>query len=100
MQVKGEPDVDLLKKCSRRKIFFTDDYKPKLIANSRGKVRRPHDKNLQAMMQSEDPLFVDFVDKCLEWNLSDRFSPEEAIRHQWIKNGLQEIKAAQGPPTG
>ena len=82
----------MLKKCSRRRIFFDDDWSPKLPPNSRGRVRKPNDKDLAEMMQSEDPLFVDFVDKCLEWRVEDRMTPEMAIRHQWIKNGLKEIR--------
>jgi hypothetical protein len=34
---------------------------------------------------------VDFVDKCIEWKLEDRLTPELAQQHEWIKEGLREI---------
>jgi dual specificity tyrosine-phosphorylation-regulated kinase 2/3/4 len=44
--------------------------------NSKGKVRKPSSKTLEKMMNSEDPLFVDFVDKCLEWKPDKRLTPD------------------------
>jgi hypothetical protein len=31
------------------------------------------------MMKSEDDLFVDFVDQCLEWKPDKRMTPEQAF---------------------
>jgi serine/threonine protein kinase len=36
--------------------------------------------------------FVDFIDKCLEWKPDKRMTPEQAFRHPWIKQGIQELK--------
>lgn len=44
------------------------------------------------MMGSEDETFVDFIDKCLEWKPDKRISPEEAFQHEWIKEGINELK--------
>ena len=45
------------------------------------------------MMGTENTLFVDFVDSLLEWRLEDRLTPETAIMHPWIREGIAEIKA-------
>ncbi|VDN97843.1 unnamed protein product [Rodentolepis nana] len=37
-------------------------------------------------MGQADPLFKDFVRKCLAWNPEDRITVKEALKHPWIKN--------------
>lgn len=33
-------------------------------------------------------MFLDFIKKCLEWDVEKRMTPEEAIRHEWVLDGL------------
>ena len=33
----------------------------------------------------DDPLFVDFIQRCLEWDPLRRLTPGQALRHPWIK---------------
>lgn len=35
-----------------------------------------------------DPLFINLVERCLEWNSSKRITPKEALLHEWIISGL------------
>lgn len=92
MEIKGTPPWSLLAVASRRKNFFDKDYKPILEPNSRGKIRQPGARSLKEVMKWEDdPNFVDFVDKWIEWKVEDRMTPEEAQQHEWIREGLREI---------
>ena len=91
MEIKGVPPMSVLAVSSRRKIFFDENMAPKLAPNSRGKLRKPSTKKLADQMDCEDELFVDFVDKCIEWKTEDRPTPEQALKHQWIRQGLKEL---------
>ena len=32
--------------------------------------------------------FIDFIDKCLDWDPANRMTPLEALQHEWILEGL------------
>lgn len=76
MEVKGIPPRSMIVMATRRKIFFDDDYSPLITANSKGKIRKPNSKSLEKLMNCEDPAFVDFLDKVLEWKPEKRLTPE------------------------
>lgn len=61
---------------------------PTAVQNSQGKVRKPGTKVLDDVLECEDASFVDFIEKCLEWDPKKRMTPEQAIRHPWILEGL------------
>lgn len=92
MEVKGVPPRSMIVLASRRKVFFDDDYRPLQNPNSKGRIRVPNCKKLSKMMKSEDDLFVDFIDQCLEWKVEKRLTPEQAFQHPWIKAGIIELK--------
>ena len=92
MEVKGEPPRSMIVVASRRKQFFDEDYKPIQTPNTKGKVRYPNSKNLKALVNCNDDLFVDFLDQCLEWKVDKRLTPEQAFQHPWIKQGILELK--------
>eukprot|EP00658_Telonema_sp_P-2_P024822 TRINITY_DN1998_c0_g3_i1.p1 TRINITY_DN1998_c0_g3~~TRINITY_DN1998_c0_g3_i1.p1 ORF type:complete len:360 (+),score=107.27 TRINITY_DN1998_c0_g3_i1:88-1080(+) len=94
MEVFGRPPSELVEISSRRKMFFDSQGNPRIVANSRGKKRRPGTKDLAHTMQCGDSKFIDFLECCLRWDPRTRFGPEEAIQHEWILEGLQPA-----PPT-
>ncbi len=59
-----------------------------MLNNSRGKLRKPGGKPLSLLIGDEDPDFLDFVQKCLDWNPETRLSPDDALRHVWVLKGL------------
>ena len=59
-----------------------------MLKNSRGKLRKPKGKPLDLVMGDEDPDYLDFVSKCLEWDPEKRMDPDDALRHVWILKGL------------
>jgi dual specificity tyrosine-phosphorylation-regulated kinase 2/3/4 len=59
-----------------------------MLKNSRGKLRKPAGKPLSLLLGDEDLDFLEFVQKCLEWDPEQRMTPDEALRHIWILKGL------------
>lgn len=46
MEIKGVPESYLLELSSRKKLFFDAENQPIIVANSRGKKRKPFSKKL------------------------------------------------------
>ena len=51
------------------------------------------------MITTDDPYFVDFIDKWIEWRVEDRLNPRRALQHNWIKAGLSEISKGKAKGT-
>jgi dual specificity tyrosine-phosphorylation-regulated kinase 2/3/4 len=92
MEICGLPPKSVLEQASRRKVFFDSAGALRMVANSRGKKRRPGSKDLSAVLRCSDALFVNFLEMCLQWNIGERFTPEDALKHEWI------TEAAAPPP--
>lgn len=90
MEVLGVPDNDFIDKCPRKKVFFESNNKPKIQANSRGKVRNPSTKSVNYYLRSNDNKFINFVNNCFTWNDKERMTPSEALIDDWILEGLPE----------
>ena len=88
----GVPPKDVYAISQRRSKFFIEStekgYEPIMLKNSRGKLRKPKGKPLELVMGDEDPDYLDFVQKCLEWDPEKRMDPDEALRHVWVLKGL------------
>lgn len=88
MQVFGPPPKEIVD-ISNRKMFFDSQGNPRIVPNSRGKKRRPSTKDLATTMSCNDKSFVSFLKGCLKWDPRCRFTPEDAIQHEWVLEGLQ-----------
>jgi len=88
MEVLGLPPAHILAQSTRKKIFFDDSDSPMLVPNSRGKIRYPATKSLKSSIGCSSKTFLDFIQKCLEWDPKERISPLDALQHQWITEGL------------
>ena len=84
MEVLGPPPPDLIGDCSRRKQFFDADGTPRIVANSKGRKRRPSSKDLMSCLRCTDVAFISFLEGCLQWDAKQRFTPEAAMAHEWI----------------
>jgi dual specificity tyrosine-phosphorylation-regulated kinase 2/3/4 len=97
MEIKGIPPVSVITQGNRWKTFFHSNYKPIIVPNSRNKIHSVNQtpklssKFLEHKLKCDDSHFVDFIDKCLEWSVEDRMRPREALQHEWIKIGLEEL---------
>eukprot|EP00898_Chlorokybus_atmophyticus_P004021 jgi/Chlat1/461/Chrsp103S01078 len=87
MEVLGVPSKSLIEASSRKKLFFDSNNSPRIVANSRGRKRRPGSKDLATAIHCNDAAFVDFLSMCLKWDPKERASPEEAMQHEWITEG-------------
>ncbi|OMJ73488.1 hypothetical protein SteCoe_27821 [Stentor coeruleus] len=88
MEVRGIPPKEVLDKSTRKKLFFDGNH-PKIVANSRGKKRHPGTRTLLEKCKSNDEAFLDFLDKCFEWDPEKRMVPEEAFAHEFIIESLR-----------
>ncbi|KAJ9112679.1 hypothetical protein QFC22_006181 [Naganishia vaughanmartiniae] len=84
MELLGIPERHLVEKGERKRSFFDSHGQPRPVTNSKGKRRRPGTKTLTAVLKSDDPLFVDFITKCLIWDPERRLKPSSAMHHPWI----------------
>ena len=64
----------------------------------RGKPRGPPgSRELQTALKGcDDPLFLDFIRRCLEWDPATRMNPSSALRHAWLRRRLPRPPPAVG----
>lgn len=110
MEVLGMPPQKMLESCKRHRMFFSSKGHPRYCTlaqnpdgttsysggrSRRGKFRGPPEsKELsRALRGCEDPLFLDFLQRCLEWDPTARMTPAQALRHGWLRRRLPK------PPT-
>lgn len=56
-----------------------------MFTNSKGKKRKPSTKSLPAVLRTSDPVFIDFIEKCLEWDPTKRMTPAQALAHDFVR---------------
>lgn len=66
MEVLNVPPEDVINQASRRRLFFDSRGNPRCITNSKNRKRKPGSKPLAQALRCNDPVFVDFVSRCLE----------------------------------
>ncbi|KAK4018015.1 hypothetical protein OUZ56_000085 [Daphnia magna] len=84
MEVLDVPPDNVIGHASRKRLFFDSKGNPRCITNSKGRKRRPGSKDLTSILKNCDPVFVNFVSRCLEWDPNKRMTPDEAHRHEWF----------------
>jgi dual specificity tyrosine-phosphorylation-regulated kinase 2/3/4 len=105
MEVLGMPPQKMLENCKRHRMFFSSKGHPRYCTLSqnpdgttsysggrsrRGKFRGPPESKemSRALRGCEDPLFLDFLQRCLEWDPAIRMTPAQALRHGWLRRRL------------
>uniref|UniRef100_A0A8C4X361 dual-specificity kinase n=2 Tax=Erpetoichthys calabaricus TaxID=27687 RepID=A0A8C4X361_ERPCA len=111
IELLGMPSQKLLDSSKRAKNFVSSKGYPRyctvttlpdnsVVLNGgrsrRGKLRGPPGSKewVTALKGCDDPLFLDFLKQCLEWDPSLRMTPSQALRHPWLRRRLPK------PPTG
>ncbi|XP_055795690.1 dual specificity tyrosine-phosphorylation-regulated kinase 4 isoform X2 [Salvelinus fontinalis] len=98
MEVFGMPPNDFVQTASRKRLFFDSKGNPRNITNSKGKKRRPNSKDLASVLKTNDPLFLDFLRRCLMWDPTKRMTPDEAMQHEWIQEArLNKLRPKTRP---
>ena len=102
MELLGMPTTRLLETAKRGKNFISSKGHPRYctVTNApdgsvilsggrsrRGKFRGPPKSRylVEALKGCDDPLFLDFLNRCLEWDPSQRMTPPQALRHAWLR---------------
>ena len=75
MEINGVPPRSLLDRSERGKKYFESSGEPKLVANSKGKKRVPNSKDLGSLLRCTDRGFIDFLSRCLRWDVAERITP-------------------------
>lgn len=105
MELLGMPPQHLLDQSKRAKNFISSKGIPRYCGcttlsdgsvvlcgglSRRGKTRGPPgSKDLKrALKGCDDPLFLDFIQRCLEWDPEQRMTPSAALRHAWLRRRL------------
>jgi serine/threonine protein kinase len=99
MEMLGAPPPRLLVGATRARMFFDPvTWRPRpQVPNSRGKIRKPGTLTLEkAIGRCRDPVFLDFLRCCLQWDPAQRPTAEQAAAHEWLA-GAGGGKAA--PPV-
>eukprot|EP00128_Syssomonas_multiformis_P009981 Colp12_sorted_trinity150504_noHs@31486 len=84
MELLGVPPKEVIEQSSRKKLFFDSNGQPRIVANSRGKKRRPNTKDLYTALKCTDHVFIHFLQRCLMWDPAQRMTPEEGLQHEWL----------------
>lgn len=105
MELLGMPPQKLLDQSKRARTFINSKGHPR-YSNTRvlsdgttallggvsrlGKVRGPPGwKKLREILKScDDHLFLDFIQRCLEWDPEQRMKPKTALGHAWLRRRL------------
>lgn len=110
IELLGMPPEKLLENSKRAKNFISSKGYPRYCTVStlpdgstvltggrsrHGKTRgSPASKDfVTALKGCDDPLFIDFLKKCLEWEPSQRMIPSQALRHPWLRRRLPRAPA-------
>lgn len=105
IELSGMPPQKLLDQSKRARNFISSKGHPRYCTvttlpdgstvlqggrSRRGKNRGPpNSKDLvTALKGTDDPLFLDFMRRCLEWDPASRMTPSAALRHQWLRRRL------------
>ena len=89
MEYKGIPPINIMEEATRSGFFFDDNLDPIPIKNSRGGYRKPCTKSLTKLLDWNDKNFIRFLDSWLHWDPELRLTPEEALCHDWILEGME-----------
>ena len=90
MELRGIPPINLIENSNRREEFFDENLMPILTKDDKDKIIRPNSSSLAHFIEPQDKNFMKFIDACLHWDPDMRITPEEALRHDWILEGLPE----------
>lgn len=84
MQTFGPPPINLVLQSPKKQMFFNANLAPKIYTDSKGRTYYPGAKPLSQVTNLQDPVLLDLVSRCLDWNPSTRLTPEQALVHPWI----------------
>jgi len=102
IELLGMPPQRIIDQSKRAKNFISSKGFPRYCTETimpdgssqltggrskRGKPRGPPgSKTMQTALKGcDDPLFLDFIHRCLDWDPASRMTPESALNHAWLR---------------
>lgn len=115
IELLGMPPQKLLDSSKRARNFISSKGYPRYCTvvtmpdgstvlqggrSRRGKPRGlPSSKDwVTALKGCDEPLFIDFLKRCLDWDPATRMTPPQALRHSWIRRRLPK-PPSENPPS-
>ena len=120
IELLGMPPQRLINQSKRARKFISSKGYPRYCTvttlpdgrtvlnggrSRKGKPRGPPgSKELQTALKGkgcEDLFFLNFIRRCLEWEPSNRMTPNTALRHNWVTQQIpprQPLEVAASPP--
>uniref|UniRef100_A0A146M0X0 dual-specificity kinase n=3 Tax=Lygus hesperus TaxID=30085 RepID=A0A146M0X0_LYGHE len=117
IELLGMPPQKLLDASKKTKTFISSKGYPRYCkattlpdgttvlsggVSRRGKHRGPPGsvELRHALKGCDDPLFIDFVRRCLDWDPETRMTPAAALRHGWLRRRLPRLPTADSHSVG
>lgn len=91
MEVCSLPPASVLERATRRRLFFDSKNNPRNLINSKDRRRQVGSRPLTVILNCEETDFIDFLERCLDWDPRTRLTPDEAIRHPWLANYVRRV---------
>jgi len=105
IEILGMPPQKIIDQSKRARNFITSKGYPRYCTmatlpdgstvlqggrSRRGKLRGPPGSKdlVTALKGCDDPLFLDFMRRCMDWDPSTRMTPSQALRHAWLRRRL------------
>ncbi|KAI1732841.1 protein kinase domain-containing protein [Ditylenchus destructor] len=105
VELLGMPAQKILDGAKRQRNFFSSKGHPRYCQvtqlmdgttvltggrSKRGKLRGPPgSRSLQSALKNQgDDLFLDFLRRCLDWDPETRITPQQALKHTWLRRRL------------
>lgn len=89
----GPPPEEVLSISTRKSLFF-DGNSIKTHKLMNGKTIKPGGLPLAEQFKTNKNEFIDFIQKCLDWNPYTRLTPESALTHPWISKKTSISKSS------
>ncbi|KAH9494521.1 Dual specificity tyrosine-phosphorylation-regulated kinase 2 [Bulinus truncatus] len=113
IELLGMPPQKLLDQAKRARNFISSKGYPRYCTVStlpdgstvlqggrsrRGKTRGPPGSKdlITALKGCDDPMFLDFMRRALDWDPQNRLTPTQALRHSWLRRRLPRPPAYNG----
>lgn len=113
IELLGMPPQKLLDQAKRARNFISSKGYPRYCTvntlpdgstvlqggrSRRGKTRGPPGSKdlITALKGCDDPMFLDFMRRALDWDPQSRLTPTQALRHAWLRRRLPRPPAYNG----
>jgi dual specificity tyrosine-phosphorylation-regulated kinase 2/3/4 len=88
LEVLDVPSDEVLEMSSYKHKFFDKEGVPYIMDNIKGEKKKCGSKPVKEMIECDEDHFLDFLHHCMDWNPLTRFTPDQALRHIWVLEGL------------